>query len=144
MEKLKESRLSYIQNYFLAFLLLIFLLFLQTLKLEEELMVPITFGIFASITFLFLEPEYKRVEKYYLIEEKNIIMEKGIFSKKRISIPYDQVADVSISKSILGRIFKFGDVVVTGVKNQIEMKGMRNPDNLYEKIKARIDKSKKG
>lgn len=142
MERLKRSRISFIQNYFFIFLLSIFLLFLQSWQLEEYIKVTLTFASFAAILLLSIEPELSRIYRYYMLEEKNVIMEEGIFSKKRISIPYDQIADISISKSILGRILKFGDLSITGVKNEIEMKGIRKPDEIYEKIKARIEKSK--
>jgi uncharacterized membrane protein YdbT with pleckstrin-like domain len=70
-------------------------------------------------------------------------MVEGIFSKKKLSIPYDQIAGITVSKSVLGRILKFGDVKISGFKDEILMKGMRNPDKLHQKIQEKIKFSKK-
>jgi uncharacterized membrane protein YdbT with pleckstrin-like domain len=95
------------------------------------------------IAILISEPEVERTYRYYLLEEENVIMVEGIFSKKELSIPYDQIAGTTILKSVFGRILKFGDVKISGFKDEIVMKGMRNPDLLYQKIQERIKSSKK-
>ena len=70
-------------------------------------------------------------------------MIEGIFSKKKLSIPYDQITGITVSKSVLGRILKFGDVKISGFKDEILMKGMRNPEMLHQKIQEKIKSSKK-
>jgi uncharacterized membrane protein YdbT with pleckstrin-like domain len=77
------------------------------------------------------------------LEEENVKMVEGILSKKELSIPYDQIAATSISKSVLARILKFGDIKISGFKDEIVMKGMRNPDAIYQQIQERIKSVKK-
>jgi uncharacterized membrane protein YdbT with pleckstrin-like domain len=95
------------------------------------------------IAILISEPEFERTYRYYLLEEENVIMVEGIFSKKKLSIPYDQIAGTTVSKSLLGRILKFGDVKISGFKDEIVMKGMKNPDILHQKIQEKINSTKK-
>jgi uncharacterized membrane protein YdbT with pleckstrin-like domain len=141
--KYKTSRISFFYNYLLALLLLLFVFFVNSLNLGYLIQAISLFVALPLIAILISEPEVERTYRYYLLEEENVIMVEGIFSKKELSIPYDQIAGTTILKSVFGRILKFGDVKISGFKDEIVMKGMRNPDLLYQKIQERIKSSKK-
>jgi uncharacterized membrane protein YdbT with pleckstrin-like domain len=141
--KYKTSRISFFYNYLLALLLLLFIFFVNSLNLSYPIQAISLFVALPLIAILISEPEVERTYRYYLLEEDNVKMVEGIFSKKELSIPYDQIAGTTILKSVLGRILKFGDVKISGFKDEIVMKGMRNPDLLYQKIQERIKSSKK-
>ena len=141
--KYKTSRISFFYNYLLALLLFLFVFFVNSLNLSYPIQAISLFVALPLIAILISEPEVERTYRYYLLEEDNVKMVEGIFSKKELSIPYDQIAGTTILKSVLGRILKFGDVKISGFKDEIVMKGMRNPDLLYQKIQERIKSSKK-
>jgi uncharacterized membrane protein YdbT with pleckstrin-like domain len=119
------------------------LLVVHSLFLNDPIISIAIFVCVPLIAILISEPEFERTYRYYLIEEENVGMVEGIFSKKKLSIPYDQIASIKISKSILGRILKFGDVNIAGVKSDIVMKGIRKPDEVFEMIQEKIKLSKK-
>ncbi|MCS7106420.1 MAG: PH domain-containing protein [Candidatus Aenigmarchaeota archaeon] len=143
-EKLKyeTSRISFIFNYFLATLIL-FLTFLLIPYLSFSFIFWIYFFLFLLVLALILEPEAERFLREYLITNAEVIKIEGILTKKRISIPYQSVADVRVVKGIVGRIFNYGDVIVKGVKDDIVMKGIRNPEAVYELINRKIEAMKR-
>jgi uncharacterized membrane protein YdbT with pleckstrin-like domain len=91
---------------------------------------------------LFEEPEVERLLRYYTITNTEVTKIEGILRKKKYAIPYQSVADVTLNKSIIGRIFNFGTIDVIGFKEGIKMKGMKNPDEIYNMIKQRIGSSR--
>ncbi len=140
--KYKTSRISYIFNYFLIFLVFIlFLLLLPYLTFSWSIFVYYLF--FLIILALVLEPETERVLREYFITNAEVIKIEGILTKKRISIPYQSVADVRVIKGILGRIFNYGDIIVKGVKDDIIMKGIKNPEQAYNLINKKIESMKR-
>jgi uncharacterized membrane protein YdbT with pleckstrin-like domain len=141
--KYKTSRISFFYNYLLALLLVFFIFFVKSLGLNATIQTTSLFVALPLIVILISEPEFERSYRYYLLEEDNVIMVEGIFSKKELSIPYDQIAGTTILKSVLGRILKFGDVRISGFKDEIVMKGMKNPDMIYQQIQEKIKSSKK-
>jgi uncharacterized membrane protein YdbT with pleckstrin-like domain len=79
--------------------------------------------------------------RVYFVTDREIIKEEGIIRKNKISIPLQNVADVKMEKSVVGRIFNFGNVIVTGMKETIKIKGVKNPENLYYLIKSRASRA---
>jgi uncharacterized membrane protein YdbT with pleckstrin-like domain len=142
-KKYKTSRISFFYNYLLALLLLFFIFFINSLNLSYVIQAIGLFVALSLIAILISEPEVERTYRYYLLEDENVIMVEGFLSKKKLSIPYDQIAGTTISKSVLGRILKFGDVKVSGFKDEIVMKGVKNPDLVYQQIQEKIKSSKK-
>lgn len=141
--KYKTSRISFFSNYLFASFLLVFLALVFLLNFSESSKSIALLVCVPLVLVALLEPEIVRIYRYYLLEEDNITMVEGIFSKKKISIPYDQIAGTTIKKSLLGRILKFGDVKVSGFKDEILLKGIKNPDKVYEYFQKMIRSSKK-
>lgn len=74
----------------------------------------------------------------YQITNNEVTKIEGIITKKEISIPHINIVDIKVVKGVIGRIFDFGDITVRGVKDEINMKGMRDPEVIYRIIKNKI------
>ncbi|RED66260.1 PH domain-containing protein [Cohnella lupini] len=48
----------------------------------------------------------------YQITERRVIIEKGIFTKKREEIQLYRVRDITLKRNLLERILKFGDITI--------------------------------
>jgi len=141
--KYKTTRISFIQNYFLAILVIILLLLLISfLNFQAWWSNLVILGIFSLIFFLIFEPEAERVLREYIVTADEITKVEGILTKKRISIPYQSVADVRYFKGITGRIFNFGDVIIKGIKDDIIIKGVKKPEVIYNLIKTKVSRIK--
>ena len=133
--KIRSSRISFVGNYFLSISLL-FLMFIVNLTLKLPMI--INYFLLMIAILLFLEPEGIIVYKSYKLDSDNISEIKGIFTKKITAIPYRAIADHRLKKGIIGRILNYGDVIITGPKTQIKMKGMRRPEGIYKEIEEKL------
>jgi len=139
VRKYRSSRISFISNYVLVLLLVAFLSFLRYyLHVEGFTFTLVAYAVLLIIVLLLLEPEFIKIYRYYLVEEDQLSMVEGVFVRKKLSIPYDKITDVAVSKTILGRTLNFGDVKASGIRNDIFLKGMRNPHKIYREIDERI------
>ncbi len=139
---LKRSRKSFIGNYILGIVAFLTLFFVLDVF---DLSSLIVYVCMIPIVFLFLEPEYEVIYSTYTIGEDSISEVKGVITKKRESIPWRLTAHTSMRKSIMGRIFNFGNIVVvsaSGVENKIVLKGIKKPEKILEKIEDRMRKHK--
>lgn len=146
----KTSRISYISNYVLmALVVILYLLIWVKFNLEfsfapttayqfESTMVG--FAFLLVISYLIDEPAIEQILRQYIVTNHEVIKVEGFFRKNKITVPYQSIADVQMSKGILGRIFNFGTVHIRGVKEtgDIVIKGVRNPDELHAVIKNKI------
>jgi len=140
----KTSRISYIYNYILIIMLIFFLtLVLPLFELTPWLSQLITLAVMLPALALLFEPEIERILRQYLITNTDVAKIEGIIIKKRIAIPYQSVADVRVIKGIAGRIFNFGNIIVKGMKDDIFMKGIKEPDIIYRMIENKIALMKK-
>jgi len=144
----KTSRVSYMENYFILGLLLIFIyLLLPYLNLkivlitsnpEEAIRMIIFLLLLLPVGFMIEEPTIEQWIRQYIVTNDEVIKVEGVLRKRRIVIPYQSVAEVILQKSVLGRIFNYGNVIVSGFKQEIKMKGIRNPDEVCKIINYRI------
>ncbi|MEM5772785.1 MAG: PH domain-containing protein [Candidatus Aenigmatarchaeota archaeon] len=141
--KYKTSRISFFYNYLFALLIFAFLILIHLLQLNDSFKSIALLVCIPLIAIVLAEPEFVRIYRYYLLEEDNVTMIEGILSKKKVSIPYDQIAGTTIHKTLLGRMLKFGTVKISGFKDEIVLKGIRNPDKVYEHFQEIIKSSKK-
>ena len=124
------------------------LIFFLTLVLPLFELTPwlsqlITLAVMLPALALLFEPEIERILRQYLITNTDVAKIEGIIIKKRIAIPYQSVADVRVIKGIAGRIFNFGNIIVKGMKDDIFMKGIKEPDIIYRMIENKIALMKK-
>ena len=94
------------------------------------------------IVLFFLEPECSLFYRTYFIEMDNITELRGILIKHRNSIPWESISHISLRKGILGRMLKYGDILVSpisGVETDlIRLKGIENPEKINEIMKERM------
>ena len=134
-KKVRSSRFSFLGNYLLGMILLFFTLIVN-LTMQPP-MIIVYFLIAVALMFI-LEPEGIILYRSYKLDSDYISEIKGIFVKRITAIPYRAVADQRLKKGIIGRILNYGDVVITGPKIQIKMRGIRRPEILYEEIEKKL------
>jgi len=153
----KTSRISYVSNYILLTLFLIFLFLLWPFlhpnfyilpKTPGELFSTMSIFVFVLIaTYMIEEPTVERIIRKYVVTNHEVTRIEGLLSKNSISIPYQSVADIRVEQGIVGRILNFGNVIVTGVVRSeksgdveaIAMKGVRYPNEVYRVIQSKIN-----
>ena len=93
--------------------------------------------------FLFIfEPEGSILYRTYCIGETHVYEIKGILSKRKTSIPYNSIANTVLKKGVIGRLFNFGDIIISGFSGNIIFKGVVNPDEKFKLIEKNIEKSR--
>jgi uncharacterized membrane protein YdbT with pleckstrin-like domain len=151
--KYLTSFTSYMLNYFLIFLSLLFLFLLlrefdfrivfKPGNFNEMLPAIFFFGILVLISYLIQEPIFERIVRQYYVSDNEVTKVEGIITKKRVVIPYQNVADIKLNQGLVARIFNYGDIVISGFKETIVMKGIKNPYPLYERIKEKVSTATK-
>jgi membrane protein YdbS with pleckstrin-like domain len=151
--KYLTSFISYMFNYFLISLSVFFLFLLfrefnlrivfRPENFYETLPVIFFFGILALISYLIQEPIFERMIRQYYVSDNEITKVEGIITKKRVVIPYQNVADIKLNQGLVARIFNYGDIIISGFKESIVVKGIKNPYPLYKQIKEKVSASTK-
>jgi membrane protein YdbS with pleckstrin-like domain len=143
----KTSRVAYMQNYVIAALVAILLVLIFPYlnftifitNISELISYLIVFGLIIVITFMFEEPTIERWIRRYVVTNNEVMKIEGIIRKKKFAIPMQSIADVKLSKGIVGRIFNFGNIEIMGFKEGISMKGIRNPDEVLRMIENKVN-----
>jgi membrane protein YdbS with pleckstrin-like domain len=148
---IKTSRIAYINNYIIAVLVIVFaILFRNTFGLTFTLLPHslvemgssyLILGFFAVAAFLIEQPEWERFTKQYVITLNDVIAVEGLLTKRRIVLPYGSISEVTVNKSVFGRMLNYGDLFLGAFRtgSDIHMKGMRNASRIHEIIQNRIN-----
>lgn len=146
----KTTRISYIANYFIVALMIVFILLswqrfkpsftLSPASREELIPVLVFFAFLVVALYLATEADMEKLVRQYLLTNSEVIKIEGIISKKRIAIPYQSIADIKVIRGVVGRILNFGNIEVTGIKNVIILKGMKDPEEIYRIIQNKISR----
>ncbi|MEM5829664.1 MAG: PH domain-containing protein [Candidatus Aenigmatarchaeota archaeon] len=143
MVKYKTSRISFFYNYTFALFLILFLFFIHSLELSDSFRSVALVVCIPLIAIVLAEPEFVRIYTHYLVEEDSITMVEGLLSKKKVSIPLNQIAGITLHKTLLGRMLKFGNIKVSGFRSEVLMRGIKDPDSLYKYLQERLRAIKK-
>jgi uncharacterized membrane protein YdbT with pleckstrin-like domain len=143
----KTSRIAYMQNYVIAILvaILLFLIFpylhftIFITNIPELISYCVVFGLIIMITFMFEEPTIERWVRKYVVSNNEVMKIEGILKKKKFAIPYQSIADVKVSKGIVGRILNYGNIEIMGYKEGINMKGIRDPEEVLRMIENKVN-----
>ncbi len=153
---LKTSRISFLSNYLVAILAIVFLVLFMTAsdlefnlfpKTKDEMLFTLEIlGVLAVISGLIEQPEWVRFRTHYIITNNEVIKEEGILNKHRLILPYQSVADVRADRDFLGRLLNYGTVSVSGFKagSDIDMKGIKNPREMHEMVQNRVNMIREG
>ena len=139
----KTVRISYIHNYFIIFLMFVLLaIVVPYIGMEEWWSKLVILGVFSVVLILLFEPEAERALREYFVGNTEVTKVEGILTKRKMAIPYQSVADVRVIRGVLARIFNFGDVVVKGMKEDIVIKGVNDPEVVAKIIENKIARMK--
>jgi membrane protein YdbS with pleckstrin-like domain len=98
--------------------------------------VIIAFVILAWRIFLYLSVEYG-------VTNKRLLMKKGIFRVVTSEIPMDRIESIYCAQGLLGKLFKYGTVCISGVGGRMPIFYMvTKPYALRRKIVEIIEKNK--
>jgi membrane protein YdbS with pleckstrin-like domain len=72
----------------------------------------------------------------YMLTTQRIMIKKGIFRRKKIYMPYNMIQDINVSQGILERIFKAGDIEISGghEHTQVVLEDVPNPNQVDNTI----------
>lgn len=153
---LKTSRVSFLSNYFIGILVLIFLvLLINTFDMKFRFLPKSTNELFSTLEILGImavaaafmeEPEWIRFTRQYVVTRDEVIEIEGLLSKRKIILPYQSISEVTVRKSLIGRVLNYGDVFIGAFRSgsDINMKGIRNAHKIHELIQNRINLLRKG
>lgn len=73
------------------------------------------FLVFASISLIwFISEIIHYVFTFMTIQTKNVILQSGFFIQQTIDIPLAKIESIDIRQSLIGTIFNYGDLLITG------------------------------
>jgi membrane protein YdbS with pleckstrin-like domain len=153
---LKTSRVSFLSNYIIGTLAIIFLmLFLGAFGLEfsffpknnhSAISTLVTLGLLTIAAGLMEQPEVARFMRTYIVTRDEVIEIEGILNKRKIILPYQSISEVTVRKSPIGRMLNYGDVFIGAFRtgSDINMRGIKNANKIHELIQNRINLLRKG
>lgn len=141
--RIKTTRVRYLLNYAIPPILFLMLILVWN-RFGEEWRAYLALSVVAVFSLiLLLEPEFKRIYRYYLLDKDGVYLVKGIITRRRTLIPYKSITELTVTETLIGKLLRFGDVRVKGIETEIEIKGVRNPKKIYRFIRKRMKKGKK-
>jgi len=153
---IKTSRVSFLSNYAIAAMAIIFLLLLINafgLKFSfppkdkgELYSTSIILGLAALIAWLIEEPEWIKFLRTYVVTRDEVIEIEGVLSKRKIILPYQSISEVTVKRTPIGRMLNYGSVYIGAFRtgSDINMKGIKNAHKIHELIQNRINLLRKG
>lgn len=71
--------------------------------------VPLAIGLLLLlVTFI------RRQSSDFAVTNKRVMMKVGVFSTRSVELMLSKIESIAVNQSIMGRIFGYGDIVVTG------------------------------
>lgn len=154
--RLKTSRISFLSNYFLAVLVIIFIILATNAFSWKFTLKPQNTGeLFSTLVILALsfatamlieQPEMARFVRQYVVTVNEVIEIEGVLSKRKIVLPYASISEATVRANPIGRIFNYGDVFIGAFRtgSDINMKGIKYAHKIHEIIQNRINLLRKG
>jgi hypothetical protein len=97
--------------------------------------------IITGICFLWQIAEYFSIE--YYITNKRLIVKHGVFSTVVVDMPIDKVESLVCVQNLLGKLFNYGTVFVSGIGGMLPRYGtVRKPYTVRRIIDEVIEKNK--
>lgn len=72
----------------------------------------------------------------YMLTTHRIMIKRGIFRKRKIYMPYNMIQDIDVSQGLIERLFKAGDIEISGghEHTQVVMEDIPNPNQVDNTI----------
>ncbi len=111
----------------------------------------VTFGlclvgwlILASLFLLWIPAFYKSLE--YVIDSDSVKMNKGVFWKKRVTVPFTKITNLDVTQGPVQRAFDIGTIHVQtagaggaqGAQAELKLLGVRDLDEVKDTIMERL------
>lgn len=150
--ELKSSYRSFASNYFLIVMIILILyqliangIFFRIFELKEArdfIILGFVYALLFLAGALAEEPFIQRVLTKYLVTNKEVTEIKGIIRKRKKVIPFSSISDIKLEKGVIGRLLNFGTITIYSIRGeQIEIKGIVNPEKIFNFIKSNISQA---
>jgi uncharacterized membrane protein YdbT with pleckstrin-like domain len=71
--------------------------------------IPLSFGLIVLVaTFI------KRQSSDFAVTNKRVMMKVGVFATRSIELLLNKIEAIAVNQSLMGRVFGYGDIAVTG------------------------------
>jgi putative membrane protein len=131
---------------FIEFLLVLFVLPVLGNTGVAVFICIILFAVILVVTYLYQIQYFKNY--YYDLKDEMIVIRKGVFAPKEISLPYERIQNVYVDRDILDTIFGLYDVHLetaafgSGMSAHLDGVNEENATKLKEIIMKHIEKGK--
>lgn len=81
----------------------------------------------------------------YRITDRRVVVEKGIFTKRREEIQLYRIRDISLKRNLLERLLKFGDITIYSTDAshpQYLLRNIRDSVNIFDMLSLAIENSR--
>ena len=100
--------------------------------------------ILASLFLLWIPAFYKSLE--YVIDSDSVKMKKGVFWKKRVTVPFTKITNLDVTQGPVQRAFDIGTIHVQtagaggpeGARAELKLLGVRDLDQVKDTIMERV------
>jgi membrane protein YdbS with pleckstrin-like domain len=86
-----------------------------------------------------LKAEVDRLRHKYKINENGLVYEEGLLKKKRTIVILNDITKLNVKQGMLERLMHFGDVEVETYSTPVEIKSIKKPLVIAERIKKLRD-----
>ncbi len=84
-------------------------------------------------------PEFERFTTTYYINPESVIIEKGIFSKRRTFMLINNIVDVDLRQSFWQRMFNYGDLAIHTFNDEtVNIGSINNPEKILPLIEKHL------
>ena len=105
-----QARMHWILFFFPS--LCFFLAFYLILGTEQLRQVGYFLGVFALLWLMMVATTYHF--SIFIIKKKQVILTTGLFVRKTLDIPIAKIESIDIRQTLLGSIFQYGTLLITG------------------------------
>lgn len=144
----KEQRTMWFIGWAIPFVIG-FTLLVFFLLVVDKLIFGLGIGIVAWLIImlpilLYIPAFYKSLE--YIIDGDSVKMRKGVFWRKRVTVPFTKITNIDVTQGPVQRIFKMVTVHVqtagaggtTGSQAEVQFLGIRDTEGLKDTIMKRV------
>ena len=77
----------------------------------------------------------------YMITNKKVVVQSGIIRKEKVYMHYNKIQDISVSQSVMERIFRSGDIKISGghEHTMLLLEDTPNPEKVENMINGMIE-----
>jgi uncharacterized membrane protein YdbT with pleckstrin-like domain/DNA-directed RNA polymerase subunit RPC12/RpoP len=101
-------------------------------------LVGLAVGLYASVRFALWWQRSRTTTM--TVTTRRTILRSGVLTNYTLEIPHEEVQDVQVQKSLCDRIFKVGDLIITGPEDKgkiIHLLGVPGAEDIASQIQAR-------